>query len=106
MCVYARDSSRNPNLNTLELDRPQHDRPTACAIAQQYSSTTFVCLRFHIRKEEFGARFNNAILYSFFKILKSETAQLEIASVGEVFVRRTNWPHTSPAVRQTLSYDD
>jgi hypothetical protein len=27
----------------------------ACVIAQQYSSTTFVSLRFHSRMEKFGA---------------------------------------------------
>jgi hypothetical protein len=72
--VYTRDSSRNPIPNTLEPDRPQHDHATACAITQQYSSTTFVCCRFHTRKEEFGARFSNAIPYLFFTVLKSETA--------------------------------
>jgi len=72
--VYTRDSSRNPNPNTLEPERPQHDRPAACAIAQQYSSATFVFLRFHTRKEEFGSRFNNVILYLFFTMLKSQTA--------------------------------
>jgi hypothetical protein len=72
--VYTRDASRNPNPNTLEPGRPQHDRPTACAIGQQYSSATFVCLPFHTRKEEFDARFTNASPYLFFKMLKSETA--------------------------------
>jgi hypothetical protein len=31
--VYTRESSLNPNSNTLERNRPQHDRPAACAIA-------------------------------------------------------------------------
>ena len=35
--VYTRKSSWwNPKSNTLEPDRPQHDRPAACVIAQQY----------------------------------------------------------------------
>jgi hypothetical protein len=38
--------------NTLEPDRPQHDRPIACVIAQQHSSATFVSLRYHSRKEK------------------------------------------------------
>ena len=38
---------RNPYPSTLELDRPQHDRPVACVIAQQYSSATFVSLNIH-----------------------------------------------------------
>jgi hypothetical protein len=29
----------------------QHDRPAACVIAQQYSSATYVLLRFHSRKD-------------------------------------------------------
>ena len=45
----------HPISNTLENDRPQHDRTAACVIAQQYSSVT-VSLRFHSRKEKFGVR--------------------------------------------------
>jgi hypothetical protein len=44
----------------MESDRPQHDRPAACVIAQQYSSTTCVSLCFHSRKEKFCAYFENA----------------------------------------------
>jgi hypothetical protein len=44
----------NPRSKTLEPDRLQHDRPAACVIAQQYSSATFVSLRFHSRREKFG----------------------------------------------------
>ena len=36
---------------TLDRDRPQHDRPAAFVIAQQYSSSTFVSLRFCVLKE-------------------------------------------------------
>jgi len=39
----------------MEHDRPQHDRlPVVTVIAQQYSSATFVSLRFHKRKAKFG----------------------------------------------------
>jgi hypothetical protein len=38
------------NFTTLEPDRPQHDCPAACVIAQQYSSDTFGSLRFHLHK--------------------------------------------------------
>jgi hypothetical protein len=41
----------------LEPDRPQHDRLAASVIDQQYSSTTFISLRFHYRKEKFVTRF-------------------------------------------------
>jgi hypothetical protein len=39
----------------MEPDRPQQERPAACVIAQQYSSTTFDSLRFHSLKEKSGA---------------------------------------------------
>ena len=39
----------------LKLDRPEHDRPAACVIAQQYSSAIFASLRFNSRKENLGA---------------------------------------------------
>ena len=51
--VHTRQSSWNPNSNALEPDRPQHDRPAACVIAQQYFSVTLVLLRCHSHKEEF-----------------------------------------------------
>jgi len=40
MQLQNTESSLNPNSNSLEPDRPQHDRPAACVIAQQYSSAT------------------------------------------------------------------
>jgi hypothetical protein len=52
--VNARTSSRNPNYKTLKCYQPQHDRPAACVIAQQYSSATFVSLRFHSGKKKIG----------------------------------------------------
>jgi hypothetical protein len=52
---YIRGSRRNSNSITLEPDRPQHDRPADCVIAQHYSSDTFVLLRFYSRKEKLGA---------------------------------------------------
>jgi hypothetical protein len=55
MHVYRRDSNLDTNLNTLENDGLQHDRPDACDIAQQYSSSTFVSLPFHTRKKKIGA---------------------------------------------------
>jgi len=36
-----------PNSSTPEPDRPQQDRHAAYVVAQQYSSATFVSLRFH-----------------------------------------------------------
>jgi hypothetical protein len=40
-----RESSCNPENNTLEPDRLQHDNTAARAIAQQYSSANFISLR-------------------------------------------------------------
>jgi hypothetical protein len=47
-------------------------------VARQYSSTTFVSLRFHSRKDKFGARFNSF----YFDILKS--ASLKLRKWGSV----------------------
>ena len=55
MYTHTRQSSLNPKSKTLEPDRPQHDRPAACVIAQQYSSVTLVLLRCHSRKEQFDS---------------------------------------------------
>jgi hypothetical protein len=52
---YTKEPTRNPNSNTLVRDRPQHDHPAARVIAQQYSSSTLVSLRFNFLKENFGA---------------------------------------------------
>jgi len=53
-----------------ETVRPQHDRPFACVIAQQYSSPTVVSLRFQSREENCGALFKTTLFHCFifFKI--------------------------------------
>jgi len=43
----------------------KHYRPTACVVAQQYSSITFISLRFQNRKEKIGACFKNVIFLLF-----------------------------------------
>jgi hypothetical protein len=53
--VDTRKSIWNLNSKTLNLDRPQHDRPAACVIAQQYSPAALVSLRVYLHKEEFDA---------------------------------------------------
>ena len=35
--------------------RPQHDHPATSVIAQQYYSSTYISLRSHYRKQNFGA---------------------------------------------------
>ena len=52
----------------MEPDRPQRDHLAACVIAQQYSPATFVSLRFHFRKEKYGARFK-CVTMSFLLVL-------------------------------------
>jgi hypothetical protein len=53
--AHTRELSLNPNSNTLERNRPQHDRPAACVIVLQYYSANFVSLCFHSRNEKLGA---------------------------------------------------
>ena len=67
----------------------------ACVIAQQYSSTTFVSLRFLTRKEKLGARLKNVIVkfFTFLKLRKSEFSYIEIADVGVCLY--TNFCHGS-----------
>ena len=45
-----------PNYSTWKPDHRQQEYSAACVIAQQYSSTTRVSLRFHCRKKKTGAR--------------------------------------------------
>jgi hypothetical protein len=45
----------------METDRPQHDCPTACVFAQQYSPITFGSFRFHCLKGEVQRVFKNVI---------------------------------------------
>ena len=49
--VYTMKSSWNSNSNTMKCDRPQHDHPSACVIAQQYSSASFISRRFNSSKK-------------------------------------------------------
>ena len=62
LSLYIRESVWNPNYNTLEPARQQHYHPAACVIAQQYSSATFIPLRFHFLKEKFGV-FKNCYVF-------------------------------------------
>jgi hypothetical protein len=61
MYVCKRQSSWYTDYNTLEPNRPQHDRPAACVIAQHYSSATFVSLKILTSKEKLGERLKNVI---------------------------------------------
>ena len=62
---YTRESSWNPNSSIIEPDRPQHERPAAPVVAQQYSSATFISQRFHTRQGKVWRSYKN-IIDSFF----------------------------------------
>jgi hypothetical protein len=67
LCVHmvklrTREFNGNPNFNILEPEGPLHDSTTACVIAQQYSSSTFLSLSFHLCKTKFDALFKNVII--------------------------------------------
>jgi hypothetical protein len=50
--VCTRESIWNPNCNTLEPDRTQHDYPSACVIAQRCSASTFFSFHFNFRNKK------------------------------------------------------
>jgi hypothetical protein len=52
----------------LVPDRAQHDRPAVYVIAQQYSSATFVSLRFHSRLQKFGALLIKALVFILYSV--------------------------------------
>jgi hypothetical protein len=67
--VYVQGSPGESS--TLDPDRPQHDRPVTCVIAQQYSSAIFVSLRFQSRKTILGDTL--FFIFYFLNVLKSES---------------------------------
>jgi hypothetical protein len=69
MDVCRRQSSSNPKSNTLQRDRPQHDRPAACVIAQQYSSATIIVLRIHSRKKKVRRAFQSSCYFALLTML-------------------------------------
>ena len=69
MCMYS-ESFGNQNSNTWAPDQPNHDRPVECVIAQRYSSTKFVSLRFHYREGKFSVRLKMPFFRFSFKVLQ------------------------------------
>ena len=67
LCTYVQGSQVGipGSSNTLETVRPQHDRPFACVIAQQYSSATVISLRFLSREENCVALFKTTLFHFF-----------------------------------------
>jgi hypothetical protein len=70
--------------------------PRRCVVAQQYSSATFISLRFHSRKEKFGRLYKNVIFFSIFifkfaclklRYLKFCKPEVSVASICIPFVR-------------------
>jgi len=53
--LHTREFNLSPSSNTVEPNRPLHECPTACVIAQQYYSVTLVSMRFRSHKEKFDA---------------------------------------------------
>jgi len=75
MYVYTTESRSS---STLENDWPQHGRPAAFVIAQQYSSTTLVLVTaLSPWSGKFRCAFLKSYCFNFFncmKLLKSELA--------------------------------
>ena len=67
----------------MEADRPQHDGPTACVTAQQYSSATFISLSFHSRREKTNRRaLKNIIISILFFFFKKNCFALKLICQG------------------------
>ena len=56
----------NPNFNTPESKWPPHDRPAACVITQQYSSTTYISLCLLHHTEKFSRHFKKLVPQFFY----------------------------------------
>jgi amino acid transporter len=86
LLVYNRHSSWNQRSSTLKHDWPKHGGPTACAIVQQYCSTTLLSLRFHSPKNI--ARILKMLLFPFFLLfwncINSKLRNLKLKERGEV----------------------
>jgi hypothetical protein len=62
--TYTRHFSLNPNSSTLEYDRPQHDCPAACVIAQEYSSSACSLIELFLSQKK-SARVFKRLLFKF-----------------------------------------
>lgn len=76
------------NSNTLEPNRPQHDRLAACVIAKQYSSDTVGSLRFHFHKgKKFAARLKIVVSLVFKNFIPLKWCNLLLRKLGSVCIR-------------------
>jgi len=91
LCFYTTEFSWCPDYITLEPDRPLHGITPTCVITQQYSSATFVSLRFRICKERFRVRLKKILfkffLRFFFKPASLETCMGQVGSARFTFER-------------------
>jgi hypothetical protein len=78
------------NSKTVEPNRPQWNRPAACAIAQQYSSANFVLLLSHSRKEKFGDLKLHYFNFSFKKCVDLKLRKLSSVLFSSVTHSRTS----------------
>jgi hypothetical protein len=62
--------------NTQESERPPHVRPTACVLAQQYPSATFVSIWFHSRKQKIMCVVSKTWLFQFLSSSKSHASEI------------------------------
>ena len=92
--VYTMESCWNLNSKTREPDWLQHDRTTVCVIANQYSSATFVSLRFHFRwgriRHAFQKRYQFVSL-NFFR----NFVTLKLRMLGRGCTQNRLKPHTA-----------
>ena len=98
VCTH-KEVTWNPNSSvTLASHRPQHDRPAACVIAQQYPSANCTSLYFHYRQEKLGACFKNVII-SVFELSKNNAClkehDLKFREVGMFYIKSVWVEHTS-----------
>ena len=89
--IYIKQSSWSPVSNTLKLYRPQHDRPVACVIAQQCSSTTSFSLRFHSLKKNLSPNLKYVPSATLFTLLKLRS--LKLRTLGSVCTHCTTQTH-------------
>jgi hypothetical protein len=63
--IYTKRMQLNPNSNIIEPDGPPNNRPASCVIAQQYSSSTFLSLRFQTLIAKFEAPLQKYCYFTF-----------------------------------------
>ena len=108
MRMCAEDSpANNQTPNTLQRDRPQHDGPATCVIAQQYSSATIIVLCVHSRKKKNRRAFQSSCYFALSTMLNPLNAELNhiccllallgahlIFHVSRIMVKHRNAPQS------------